>query len=246
MKHYLYDGSFEGLLTAIFYAYSNKDEVMISRKNHYTPHLFFEPHDIITEEDKFDRVYNSILTKLSSATLKRVYLLYLSELEDADTLAFNYLKLCYTYSDDINLAKNNDTIISVDTYCRKVTLESHRFKGFVRFNEVSPGIYYSKIEPDHHILPLIMNHFIQRFSDQHFIIHDSRRNVAIIYNKEESLLKELSTNESSQLVQCIIEDEFAALFKSFYHSINIVERKNSKQQLRYMPKRYWKNLVELN
>lgn len=246
MKHYLYDDTFEGLLTAIFYAYSCKEDVMITRNSHYIPSLFAEPTFIAAEEDKSDRVYQSILTKLSVSTLRRIYHLYLSEILDVDTLIYQYIKLCYTYSDRINLAKNNEIIIKVDTYCRKVTLEAHRFTGFVRFREVSPGIFYSKIEPDHHILPLIMEHFNKRFSDQYFIIHDLKRELAIVHTLDDIFLKELTFADSKKIENYACEDQFEELFKSFYESTTIKERSNPRQQSAYMPKRYWKNLVELS
>ncbi|MEG0707258.1 MAG: TIGR03915 family putative DNA repair protein [Cellulosilyticaceae bacterium] len=246
MKHYLYDDTFEGLLTAVFYAYPCKEEVILARKSHYIPTLFSEPISIATEEDKFDRVYASILTKLSSSTLRHIYHLYLSELPAVDTLIYDYLKLCYTYSDKINLAKNNEVIIKVDTYCRKVTLEAHRFKGFVRFKEVSPDIFYSKIEPDYHILPLIMDHFNNRFSDQYFIIHDLKRQIAIVHTLDDIFLKDLTLADARKIEMGACEDQFEELFRSFYEDTILKNRKNPKQQSAYMPKRYWKNLVELS
>ncbi|URS74471.1 DUF4130 domain-containing protein [Clostridium autoethanogenum] len=41
------------------------------------------------------------------------------------------------YGTNINLAKNNDIIILVDKYTRKVTSETHNFNGFVRFKYAS-------------------------------------------------------------------------------------------------------------
>ena len=84
---------------------------------------------------------------------------------------------------NINLAKNNDIIILVDKYYKRVAQEAHMFTGFVRFKEIAPLSFYAQIEPVHNILPIILNHFTIRFSDQNFIIHDLKREIAIIYNK---------------------------------------------------------------
>ena len=186
MKEFLYDGSFEGLLTTIFYAYGCKDEVKITKSSSYVPSLITSIEEINTEEDKFDRVYSSIKDKLSYSTLKNVYYLYLSDLPTSADLIYKYLKLCYKFGDSINLAKNNDIILAVDKYCRRVSLEAHRFTGFVRFKEIAPLTFYSTIEPDHNIIPLIQSHFIERFSDQNFIVHDIKREIALIYNKNET------------------------------------------------------------
>lgn len=245
MNDYLYDGTFDGYLTAIFYAYGDKQEAHIYKEQNYSPSLLSSSKAVATEGDKSDRVYESIQTKLSYDTLDRLYQLYLSEEKEAETLGLNYLKLCYRYSDDINLAKNNDIIREVDLINKRVWLEVHRFYGFVRFKEVAPMIFYAAIEPDHNILPLIMGHFKQRFADQHFIIHDLQRKSAIIYDTQKILLRYLTTEESNDLAKADINDNFEALFKAYYHSVNIKSRYNPRQQNSYMPKRYYKHLVEL-
>lgn len=246
MKEFLYDGSFEGLLTCIFYGYPLKEEIKITSLENYIPSLITESKEIITEFDKFERVYESLENKLSSSTLRNVYYLYLSEMKDVENLIFKYIKLCYKYGDKINLAKNNDIIILVDRYCKKVAYESHRFTGFVRFKEIGPLTFYAPIEPDHNILPLLTNHFVRRFSDQNFIIHDLKRTIAIVYNKAQVTITPLPKEKGEELLLSSHKDNFENLWKQFYKSVNIEERKNPRCQKRMMPTRYWKHLTELN
>lgn len=243
MKEYLYDNTFEGLLTAIFYSYSCKEDCIITKSKDYILSFLNEVSDISTEYDKFDRVYKSIAEKLNNEVLRNVYYLYLSDIPGSDSLALKYLKLCYNYGVNINLAKNNDIIILVDTYTRKVFGEAHRFNGFVRFKEVAPLSFYASIEPDHNILPLILNHFTKRFSDQNFIIHDLKREIAIIYNKESAIITDLKKEDSKVFASS--DGEFETLWKTFYNSVNIKERENHKLRNRSMPKRYWTHLTEL-
>lgn len=245
MKDYLYDGSFDGLLTAVFYAYTEKEPVRLFKEADYKPYLLSEPIIVKTEMDKSDRVYQGIFSRLSHTTLTNIYYLYLSEIPDSETLAFEYIKLCFKYTDTINLAKNNDMIRMVDKYAKRVLMESHRLKGFVRFKEITPLVFYAQIEPDHDILPLILGHFEKRFSDQHFIIHDLKREYAIVYNLKEAYLHDLSIEEGEKLLHFTAGDPFEELFKSFYKSATIEERINDRQRRSYMPKRYWKHLVEL-
>lgn len=244
MKEYLYDGTFEGLLTAIFYGYQCKEEVTINKVTSHKPTLLCQPETIVTEEDKFHRVYSSIEEKLSSCTLRNVYHLYLSDIPDVETLILKYLKLCYKYGDKINLAKNNDIILLVDKYARRVALEGHRFTGFVRFKEIAPFSYYATIEPDHNILPIIASHFTTRFSDQNFIIHDIKREIAILYNKKDMIIAPLSKEFSKNLQSDASRDNFENLWKEFYKAVNIDERKNLRLQRRSMPRRYWNHLPE--
>lgn len=245
MIDYLYDGSFSGYLTAIFYAYSEKDEVHIYRESTYSPSLLAATRSIETEENKADRVNDSILNKLSWDTLDNLYHIYLSEEPEAETLGLNYLKLCYRYSNSINLAKNNDIIRLVDLTCRRVYGEAHSYLGFVRFKEIGPMTYYAAIEPVHNVLPLLMGHFKRRFSDQNFIIHDQSRKCAIIYDQTEIYLRYLSTEESKDLAKAEISDDFEDLFRTYYKAATIASRKNPRLQNHWMPKRYYKHLVEI-
>lgn len=245
MKEFLYDGSFEGLLTTIFYTYKYKDEIKITKSSSYIPSLITTTEEVITEDDKFNRVYSSIRNKLSSSTLKNIYYLYLSDISAVEDLIYKYIKLCYKFGDTINLAKNNDIILAVDKYCRRVSLEAHRFTGFVRFKEIAPFTFYSAIEPDHNIIPLIQSHFIERFSDQNFIIHDIKREIALVYNKKEGIISSFSKNYSTSLETSLLNDSFEDLWKEFYNAINIKERENLKLRRRSMPIRYWNHLSEL-
>lgn len=245
LKQFLYDGSFEGFLTAIFYGYSCKESCVIVKSKEYIPNLIDEAIEVYTEEDKFNRVYNSISNKLNDYVLKNIYYLYLSDISGAENIALDYLKLCYKYGTNINLAKNNETIILVDKYYRRVGLEGHRFTGFVRFKEIAPLSYYAAIEPDHNILPIIFKHFTTRFSDQNFIIHDIKREIAIVYNKKEAIITDLTKDEGEELNSVINDNGFDELWKTFYNSVNIEERKNHRCRNQHMPKRYWKHLTEI-
>lgn len=254
MKEFIYDNTFEGLLTTIFYAYQCKDSCNISSQKNYRESLFQDVQYISTEEDKFLRVYNSINSKLNKEISKNVYYLYLSELPNCENILLNYLKLCYKYGPNINLSKNNSTIILVDKYCRKVTYEAHKLTGFVRFKEVAPLTFYSAIEPVHNTLPLLINHFTKRFSDEYFIIHDLKREIALLYNKESAIIADLDREVSNKIQAATTGDaittakdyDYEDLWKTFYNSINIEERKNHKLRNQYMPKVYWKHMPEVN
>ncbi len=245
MKEFIYDNSFEGLLTAVFYSYSEKSQCCITKEKNFTPSLLNEVVNLKTETDKFKRVYKSIYEKLNNHVLRNIYLLFLcDDVLESDTLVLNYLKLCYRYGTSINLAKNNDIIILVDRYCRKVSREAHLLTGFVRFKEVAPLTFYSPIEPDYNVLPLLINHFTKRFSDQNFIIHDLKRDSALVYNKDKAIITNFTKNEAEKFINSTSDKEFENLWSIFYKATDIEERKNLRLQRQMMPKRYWKHIFE--
>lgn len=245
MKEFVYDNTFEGLLTAIFYAYTCKESCTITKSKDYIPSFLNDLYEVTTEIDKFNRVYNSILEKLDYRILKNIYYLYLSDIPECDKLSLKYLKLCYKYGVDINLAKNNDIIILIDKYYKRVSYEAHRFTGYIRFKEITPLNFYSAIEPDHNILPLLIDHFKRRFSDQNFIIHDLKRNLAIMYNMDSAIITNFKKEDAEIFNNSKYDTHFENLWKTFYNSVNIEERKNHKLRNQHMPKRYWNHITEL-
>ena len=42
------------------------------------------------------------------------------------------------------------------------------------------------------------------------------------------------------------EDEYEKMWKTFIKAVTIKERKNLRCQRNFMPKKYWKNLLEVN
>ena len=247
IKTLIFDGSFEGFLTAIYDGFYLKTmNVEIHSTLNHCPNFLNMEIAVETDEIKVSKVYKSIETKLNEDILRQVYYLYLYDTNASFTLAFKYLKLAFKHGPSMALAKNNDTIILVDKYSRRVTLEAHRFTGFVRFKEVAPMVFYSKITPDYNILPLLVNHFVNRFNDQSFIIHDYSRELAIFYNKEESIIASLPQEKGDSLSKASSNEDYEILWKSFYKSTTIKERINPRQQRGYMPKRYWVNLNELS
>ena len=85
----------------------------------------------------------------------------------------------------------------------------------------------------------------KRFSDQNFIIHDLKRNTAIIYNKKNVTITEFNKEDANIFLNSNSDGYFENLWKTFYSSVNIKERENPKLRRQYMPKRYWNHLTEL-
>ena len=243
MNTYLYDGSFDGLLSAFFYAYRDADVYTITRWQNYQPDLLSHPRRISTQADKAERLYRSIQQKLSQNTLHNLYLLYLSELPDCDWLGLRYLRLCYTQGAGINRAKHHPIIRQVEDYRHKVTTELEHMKGFLRFQQVAPLTFYACFAPDHNQLPLLQPHLQRRFSDQNMVVHDEKRNCALVYDLQRSVLIPFTPADAAQLLQHQ-QDDTIDLFRQYFQSINIPERANPRLQAQYMPHRYRQYMQE--
>ena len=133
---------------------------------------------------------------------------------------------------------------------RKVDREKHRMEAFVRFQLTKDGLYYSIIQPDYNVLPLISKHFEDRYADQQWLIYDARRKYGIYYNLKEVAAVQISfdiaLNDKQQLATIHDEKEelYQQLWQQYFSSVNIAARKNMKLHIQHMPKRYWRYLVE--
>ena len=79
MTTVVYDGSFEGLLTAVFeiYEYKINDPAIYATDNAATS-LFGSPHVVITDNGKFERVYKKLQQKLTPNALSQLCNSFLS------------------------------------------------------------------------------------------------------------------------------------------------------------------------
>lgn len=243
MYTYLYDGTFDGLLTVYFYAYKDCDIDSICTRQQYQPTLHTIPKEVMAEADKAERIRTSIDTKSSHTVMYNLYLLYLSELPNCDLLGLQYLRLCYRQGIRIHNAKHHPVIRQLEDYRHKVTRELDRVKGFLRFQKINETTYYAKFAPDHNQLPLLKRHLETRFADQKWIVHDERRNYALVYNLQQSLLIPF-TKEDAETLLAGKEDDYIALFQRYFTTIAIKERTNKRLQDNYMPHRYRKYMPE--
>ena len=106
-----------------------------------------------------------------------------------------------------------------------------------------------RVEPDYNVLPLLIDHFKNRYADQRWLIYDGKRKYGIYYNLETVETIELSFSEDVKqggLAIAFAEEEamYQSLWKNYFQSVNIKARKNTKLHILHMPKRYWKYLPE--
>lgn len=248
----LYDGSFEGFLTVIFDVFEQKisPEKIISKPKHQSV-IFEELHESETIETKAKRVWKGLCKKLSSDGQKMVYYTFLSEQDNVEMLLYHFICKVFATTKNIEQDFGDRDVLSVWQSTKKVAHEIHRVLMFVRFQKTTDEIYFASFDPQYDILHFSLNHFKNRFTDQQWIIYDTKRNYGYYYNLHQ--VSEIQFTDSTinfktgrlnEEVMAPDERMFQKLWKIYYTEIAIKERKNLKQQRQFMPKRYWKYLVE--
>ncbi|HEX2946936.1 MAG TPA: TIGR03915 family putative DNA repair protein [Clostridia bacterium] len=243
MLVYVYDGSFEGILTSVFEAFSRKEapDAIVSEQGlqqDLTASYVF----VTADQEKSDRVYASIWKNISEDALKNVYHTFLSEDPEAGTLIYRYLKLGWKMGSSVDMHLSDDTVFKIMDINRRVGFEVHRLMGFVRFRQVEGELYYSSISPDHNVVELLAPHFAERLSDQNWIIHDVKREIAALYNTKEWIMTEFTADEIPRATE--EEKRYSGLWREFFKTLEIKSRSNPKLQRQLMPRRYWEHLCE--
>lgn len=247
MNTYLFDGSFEGLLTSIFEWFERKPgEIRLQTELMYQPAAFSNALTIQSNREKADRVWHGLQQRLDKQWLRKLYCSYLSELPAAYNHIFQFL--CYFFQSEVGAEKNygNQHVLAIAKYAKSVEREKHRMEAFIRFKETKDGIFYCAIDPDFNVLPLIVKHFKDRYADQQWMIYDLNRKYGLYYNLTTVEEVNMSFNklETSAAMMDPKEALYATLWKDYFKSTNIVSRKNTKLHLQHVPKRYWRYLTE--
>ena len=246
-----YDGSFEGLLTAFFEVYEYKiEQPCICKEGNISASLFGKIHHSIFNEDKSSRVYEKLKNTLSPNSFSKLYAVYLSEIKDIENILFRFVQLVLANKNSVENDYSHPDVLTVQQTDKKVHREKHRMEAFVRFQCTKDKLYYSIIQPDFNVLPLIKKHFEKRYADQRWLIYDSQRKYGLYYDLEK--VEEVfinfgaDLNNTASLKEIFDEKEeiYQTLWKQYFQSVNIKARKNMKLHIQHMPKRYWKYLVE--
>lgn len=236
---YVYDGSFEGLLTVIFNSYKVLEDVDDIVKKDEQIDFISDRINCVTERDKAERVKKSVIKNFSYSFYDNMFMVFSSynekkEIAIAKTLKKLYVKGFYY------IESADDYVVLFRNILKRVLGEIHSYKGLLRFEEMD-GFLFSKFKPENDILYYIFRHFKSRLVNEKFIIADTKRNRAVIYNGENAEFFDYHMSDNFKM-----KDSYVDLWRIFYDAISIEERKNEKLRMSNMPKRYWEELPEIN
>lgn len=248
----LYDKTFDGFLSLIFEAFRNK--IVPDRIEEFSfrePMLWAEKISVATDTEKANRVWEALKKRLSANAYNAVYRIHLSGMPLAEMILFRFL--AKVFASPVNIEENysDPDVLMIRKMDRQICKEAERMSQFIRFQKTLDEIYFASVDPQFNVIPLIVSHFENRYADQQWIIYDCCRDYGFYFNTRETVVIKLtsekidpSTGKVSSQVLAHDEQLFQQLWKQYFKSICIVERKNIRLQMQHMPKRYWKYLTE--
>ena len=287
MQTYVFDNTLDGLLTAVFDSFFlRQQDVTLLAEGEQLPLFASEPHRVVTDSEKAERVWKGLEKHLSREGLHMITLSWLSEERALNQPLFNMI--CKVFKPhplapsprgeggafgmkermDITQNASDEDVLAVRNTCRRVLHEQLRMKQFIRFQKAKDGTYLAVVSPDHNVLPLITDHFSDRFNDQPWLIYDAKRHygyyysltpnpspkgegsnykvIRVTFEDEASVPFDLRNGKMDADVLSDNDQLFQDLWRTYFKAICIKERMNPRKQLQDMPRRYWKYMTEKN
>lgn len=240
---YLYDGSWIELLSLINYLLKeNKKPLNIKEESKYTPNLIDQALHLNIKKEK--KIYQEWIKKVSRDIVKIAYYVYLSNDENKELIIYYFLKNGLKYKDKVKYLRNLKCVNKALSLTHYVFGEAHRMKGFLRFQEMKNGFLYAQMEPENNIICLLTTHFKKRLPQENWLICDEKRKIYAFYDTTRVYFLEsdeiIKLNLEFSKKELDIED----LWKTFFKTIAIKERKNTRAQRNFMPLKYRKYMLE--
>ncbi|RKS85225.1 putative DNA metabolism protein [Orbus hercynius] len=250
-----YDDSFEGLLSAVFDAFTLKQwPQQILGPDEVQPLLSEHVHQVETTQEKYYRVSQAMEKRLSPVVLKQLTYVWFSQQIERATLIFNYLCKVFKSRQDITTNYADADILAIRKLAKKVSHERHYLMMFVRFNAIDnhgDKVYFATVTPRYDTLPLTVDFFQDRFADQKWAIFDTNRRYGYVYDLKQRHMMEID-EQSDLICDGHINDiylgenekQFQKMWYRYCQALTIKERINPKLQRQLMPVRFWQHLPE--
>jgi probable DNA metabolism protein len=248
---FLFDGSFEGLLTALAAALAQGAESARFRGGGGAGQggLWEVPVRVNPDPERAAAFLGDVRRRLGEAVAGRVIHLWWAEREELFPPLYDYLRLGFGHGMAVDGYQTHPAVRAVLAADRRVVLEINRLSGLLRFRELADGSLYAPVAPDANVSLALARHFRGRLHGERWLIHDTRRGVGVSWDGHKLALGQVAAAPPGEVaegggVYHAQEGRIQELWRGFFAAVAIPERVNPELQRRCMPRRYWEYLVE--
>lgn len=238
----------EGIFTMVYDAWSahlQDDAIDLRVEGEDNYELFAKYVYVDTDMEKAVKVARSVSRKISTLAFDYIYAAALSYEKDKAMAIYRFLKLGFSVGNKVTDMNVRDEVNRVFQLHRNIGNEAHLFKGFVRFVDMENGLLVAKIKPKNQVLPIIAEHFADRFSGENFVIVDETHGIGLFHALgKQWFLSAIDSEAIEKLWQSERSDEYERLWKTFFKSIEITPRHNEKCQKTLCSLRYRDYMTE--
>lgn len=239
-----HDGSLEGFFSCVFDAYALRSYPRdIVEERLAEPRLGEEVRVVPTDVSHALRVRDGLVRRAGIRAYRRVRTAFLSDREGREAVLFDYIVRGVELGGDALEDLTCPCVEGVRELDVSVMNEREKMLQFLRFEELEGGVYLARIHPKANVIPIMMRHFVERFSTQPFVIYDEGHGLAGVWDgKRQSFVV---TDGLSVPDPAKEEREYQRLWKVFYDSVSNEQRFNPDLRRSLMPKRFWRDLPEM-
>ena len=241
---FIYDDTFEGLLSAVFDAYDMKctpADITVSEEGQQS--IGTELYYVNTSAEKSDRVMAGMQKKIGGGFVGMVENAYLSWQPGREMAIYRYIVLGFKLGPRIELNLSDETVLKIKSYASLVGREVNKLTGFIRFSVMENNVMYAQISPESNCLAFFMPHFADRMRGIPFLIHDLTHHLIGVCNTAEWYIR---TDEGLTLPKYSADEMlYRRMWKTFYNTIAVEGRVNKKLRQHFMPLRYQKHMTEM-
>ena len=231
----LYDGTFEGFLSLVYEVYYKKLKPTKIYKTLPNEILFEEILEINSSKESGIKVLNAIKTKFPKEILEKILNIFMCDSKEFEMALLEYIVIGFKDSKQLyNI--NNSCVFYLNNLEKELFRVTHKLTGFIRFEELEDKTLYAKIESKFNVVYFLGRHFLKRFNNQNFIIHDINRKLAFVKIQNDYSIKEVAFFDKPNYSPN--EEKFQKLWKSFFSGVTINERTNLKLQTQMVPLLY--------
>lgn len=257
MVLFLCEDNVDGIFTGVYDAWASRlghENVGLRIADRFDPELFAEYRSVQADAEKAEKVARSVRRRMGMDAYQTICQAALSC--DSRKAEYIYRVVVKGMSGQVSRREARDVIWNLQDsnvsrlfeLSRKTGNEAHRYIQFVRFRELESGVLFSEIQAENCVLPLIGDHFADRFPNENFMIYDIGHNDCLIHGKSRPwfILRDTEPDQEASGRLSGREAQMQQLWRGFCRSISIEARENRSLQQQFWPLKFRRWMTEGN
>lgn len=249
---YICSDTITGIYSALYDAWKENrhDEAGIELKGRTQQRLFCEYTVVDESREKAFQLEKMVKRYLGHNALWNIYHALLANDDHKGDAVFRAMQEALRIQDSRRIMEHlgNPDVAKVFELSRSVSNEAHMYEEFIRFRELENGVLFSEISPKAQILTCIADHFTDRFPLENWMIYDKTHKVFLVHQEKKQWGLVWGEEPDKHAADRVSEKEkeYEVLWKGFFDSIAIEERKNPRLQRTHLPLRYREEMPEFS
>ena len=235
------DGSVDGILTAVFEAWSadiRTSRIQVPGESNIE--WFAEYVQVDSDAGKASRVARKVISAMGSDAFEMIYMAAITEAADRGDAILQFIRKGLRVGPGIVDDLQDRYVMRVFELRRMAWREYQHYRGFLRFRQQGDYLL-AKIEPKNDLTTVLLQFFADRLSKENFVIADMTRAKAGVHKRDGGYYIADIDTEAVRALECSrTEQDISELWDIFTKSIAIESRYNPGLQRQNMPLRFRK------